>query len=43
MFEKWENQKPAKDRRKCPDDPMRGYNPNMSMKELDKLNADSQQ
>lgn len=43
MFEKWENQKPVKERRKCPEDPMRGFNPNMSMKELNKLNAESQQ
>jgi len=43
MFEKWENQKPAKDRRRCPEDPMRGFNPNMSTKELNKLNAESQQ
>lgn len=43
MFEKWENQKPPKDRRRCPDDPMRGYDPKMSMKELDKLNTASQQ
>lgn len=43
LFEKWENQKPPKERRRCPDDPMRGYDPNMSMKDLDRLNAASQQ
>lgn len=44
MFEKWEAQKPLKDRRKCPIDPMKGisFNPNMSIKELDEINASAQ-
>ena len=54
MFDKWEAQKPLKDRRRCPDDPMKyimtgggigvgdGYRANMSRSDLDELNAASQ-
>lgn len=41
LFEKRESQKPPKERRKCPEDPMKGYTPNMSAKALDELNAAS--
>jgi protein-arginine kinase activator protein McsA len=43
MFEKWESKKPPKERRKCPEDPMKGFHSNMSMKQLDALNAASHQ
>ena len=47
LFEKREEQKPLKERRKCPSDPManefRAMGANISGKQLDKLNSAAQQ